>query len=165
MLVSVAAVALVAVDVLYNTIIRSQGGPPPDQPLVAPFVTGYLAAAAVALAVSIALPPAWRAALRAACAAGLLVLAVLSGFSIGPAVLIPAAMCVAATAITLSNAPTRRAVASAITGAVLGLALLAGGFWVAWSYIQCPTGGVTSSGSTVTYTFYECVNGVLTTHP
>ena len=160
-----AAIAVAAIDALYLALIQSQGGPPSDTALVTPFVAAYFALIALALAVSLVAPVAVSAGLRGAAAGGLLVMAVLTGFSIGVAVLIPAVISVAAAVITVARHPTRRTVISALAGAVVTVALLVAGLQVAWSYISCPPAG--QSGGTMPSFIgpgpsYECDNGVLT---
>ena len=159
-----AAIALVAIEALYLSIVNSQGGAQSDQPLVVPFVAGYLGMSAVALVASLVTPPAIKAALRSGASAGLLVLGVLAAFSIGVAVLVAAALAIFATALTVGRNPTTRAVGGAFAGAIVAVGLLAAGFWIAWSNIQCPSSGE-SGGSTATGITYSCENGILTTKP
>lgn len=163
-LVSVAVVAVVAIDVLYLSLIAGQGGPPSDTPLVVPFVGAYFAVLATSLGVSLAAPAWLKAALRGAACAGLLLMAVLTGFSIGVAVLVAAAVALAALVFTLAARPNRRAVGAAIIGGIVGVAILMAGLQLAWSQISCPRTGE-SSGTTVSLTgqsSYRCIEGVLT---
>jgi hypothetical protein len=164
-LVSVAAIAVAAVDALYLALINSQGGPPPDSVIVTPFVASYLGLMALLLAVSLVTPHAIKAGLRGAAAGGLVAMALLTGFSIGVAVLVPAALGIAAEVVTLADGPTRRATVAAIAGAIVSVAVLAGGLQIAWSYISCPPTGE-SGGTTASFfgpgASYQCVNGVLT---
>jgi hypothetical protein len=162
----VATVAVIAIDALYVTIIRSQGGPPSDSPLVAPFVAGFLAAVAIALASSLVVPwPVAKVALRSAAAASLLLTAVLTGFTIGLAVVIPAAIAIVATAWTMSLYPSRASAVEAVAAAVVGLAVVLIGLQLAWQAVTCPSTGE-SGGSLPTFigkgATYECSNGVLT---
>jgi hypothetical protein len=161
----VAAIAVAAIDALYLTLVRSQGGPPPDNALVTPFVASYFALVALALVVSLLTPLSVSAALRGAAAGGLLLMAILTGFSIGIAVLLPAALSIAAAVVTVGGHPSRRAVVSTVVGIVVAVALLVAGLEIAWSYISCPATGE-SGGTTASFfgqgASYQCENGVLT---
>ncbi len=164
-LVAVAVVAIVAIDALYLAIVSSQGGAPPADPLVAPFLASYLGLVAVLLAVSMVAPDPVKAGIRGAASAGLLVVGVLAAFSIGVAVLVAAALCIAALVMVVSRHPSRRTVIAAIAGCAVGVAVLVVGLQVAWQTIQCPASG--DAGGTVPTFFgagtsYECVNGHLT---
>ncbi len=79
-----AVVAVIAIDVLYVTLIAGQGGPQGSR--VPYFVSGYLAlmAALIILAVApLSEIERFRVPLRAAAAGGLLVLGMIAAFSIG----------------------------------------------------------------------------------
>lgn len=160
-----AAVAVVAIDALYVGLVRSQGGPPPDNALVTPFVASYFALIALALAMSLLTPVSVGVGLRGGAAGGLLVMAILTGFSIGVAVLIPALIAIAAAVVTVGGHPRRRSVISAGVGIFVAVAVLAIGLQIAWSYIACPATGQ-SGGTTASFfgqgASYECDNGVLT---
>ena len=164
-LVSVAAVAVLAIDALYVTLIQAQGGPPSDEPLVVPFVAGYLGLLAVALGLTLVLPGLLRVGVRGAAAGGLLLMGVLTGFSIGVGVLVAAIVSIAALVVTVSRHPGARPAAAAVAGIVVGVALLLIGLEVAWSHVVCaPTG---ESGGSIPSLIgpgasYECNNGVLT---
>ena len=165
-LVAVAVVAIAAIVVLYLSIIRSQGGPPDDTPWVVPFVAGYEVLMALLLAASLLVPPAIRPGLRGAASAGLFVLGVLAAFSIGLGDIIVAALAVAATVLAVVASPGRRTLVSLAVAAIASLAILLGGFQIAWSHIVCqPTG---QSGGSSAGLFggaaYDCTNGVLTVH-
>src|SRR6185437_8273172 len=89
--------AVLAVEVLYVVLIRSQGGP--LESYIPFFVTGYLALMAGLIAIALVPRPevaAMRVPLRAAAAAGLLVLGFLAAFSIGTAILIAALLVIVA---------------------------------------------------------------------
>ncbi len=166
-LVSVAAIAVVAIDVLYVSLIRAQGGPPSDEPLVVPFVAGYLGLFALALGLTLVLPDLLRVGVRGAAAGGLLLLGVLTGFSIGVGVLVAAIVAIAALVVTVSRHPGARSTAAAVTGVVVGVALLLIGLQLAWSHVVCPSSG--QSGGTIPSLVgpgasYDCDNGVLTVH-
>jgi hypothetical protein len=80
-----AAVAVIAIDVLYVSVIAAQGGAEPGSK-VPYFVSGYLAV--MAALVALALAPqreleGWRVPLRAAASGGLLVLGMIAALSIG----------------------------------------------------------------------------------
>jgi len=166
-LVAVAVVAIAAIVVLYLSIIRSQGGPgepPTDTPWVVPFVAGYEILMALLLAASLVVPPAVRPALRGAAAAGLFVLGVLALFSIGLGDIIAAALAAAATVLSAMATRGPRTWLSLAAAALASVAILLGGFQIAWSHIVCqPTG---QSGGSSAGLFggaaYDCNEGVLT---
>ncbi len=165
MLVVVPIVALIAIVAGYLTIIQSQGGPPPSDVLTVPFVATYLLLMAMLLAISLVERPwikALRPALRAAASAGLLALGVLAAFSIGLAIIVAGAFATAATVISIVSAPRRATFIAAAAGAFASLALLAGGFEVAWNVIVCPPTGE-SGGTTASGLAYQCNGGTLTT--
>lgn len=160
-----AAIAVVAIDVLYVSLIAGQGGPPSDTPLVAPFVGAYFAVLAISLGVSLVSPMWLKSALRGAATGGLLLMAVLTGFSIGVAVLVAAAIALAALVITLAARPNRGTVIAAITGAVVGVGVLMAGLQFAWSDVVCPAsgqGGGTMPSLVGPGASYQCNEGVLT---
>jgi hypothetical protein len=164
-LVSVAAVAVLAIDALYVAIIRAQGGPPSDEPLVAPFVAGYLALLAAGLGATLVVPGLLRVGVRGAAAGGLLLMAVLTGFSIGAGVLVGALVAIAALALTVSRHPSARTVLAAVAGIIVGVALLLVGLQLAWSHVVCSPSG--QSGGTIPSLVgvgesYQCSDGVLT---
>ena len=164
MLVALAVVALAAIDALYLALIRSQGGAPSDTPWVVPFVAGYLLLMALDLAASLLVPPSARVLLRAGASAGLLVLGVLSAFSIGAVVLIAAGLATAATVLGVTAKPGGRAALAAGAGAIASVVILLGGFQVVWSHVVCQP-AVQSGGSTAGLfggSSYECNSGVLT---
>jgi hypothetical protein len=164
----VAFAAVLAVDVLYVVLIRSQGGP--AESYIPFFVTGYLALMAGLIA--IALVPssevaAIRVPLRAAAAAGLLVLGFLAAFSIGTPILIAGLLVVAALVQTQRSPGSRVAIWSGIAAGVVAVALLIAGFEVTNRLIVCPeTGTMSGSGSgLVTGPYhYECNEGELHFH-
>ena len=162
------AVAIIAVTVaLYLALIRSQGGPPPDDVLTVPFVAGYLVLMAALLGLSLVVPQVARPALRSGAGSGLFVLGVLSAFSIGVPVLMAGAFSLATAGLAIAARPGARSVLSSIVAGVVAVVLLLGGFEYTWSHIVCPptgeSGGTTPSvmghGAT-----YLCQDGVLTTH-
>ena len=166
-LVAIAVVAVLTIDALYLAIIRSQDGPPTPDVLTVPFVASYLGLMATLLAASLFVPVAARPALRGAASGGLLVLGVLSAFSIGVAVMLAAAPAIAATVLAINARPGAKSVVAAAIAAVLSVVLMAAGFEVAWNHLVCPptgeSGGTTASllgnGSS-----YDCSDGVLTVH-
>jgi len=165
-LVAVAVVTIAAIVVLYLSIIRSQGGPPSDTPWVVPFVAGYEVLMALLLSASLLLPPALRPALRGAASAGLFVLGALAASSIGLGDIMVAAFAMAATVLAVLASPGGRTWVTLAVGAIAALAILLGGFQVAWSHVVCqPTG---QSGGSVAGLFggsgYDCNDGVLTVH-
>ena len=168
-LIAVAVVAIAAIVVLYLSIIRSQGGPgepPSDTPWVVPFVAGFQILMALLLAVSLVVPPAIRPGLRGATSAGLFVLGVLALFSIGLGDIIVAALAVAATVLSVIANPGPRTWVSVVAAAIVSVAILLGGFQIAWSHIVCqPTG---QSGGSSAGLFggraYDCNDGALTYH-
>jgi len=131
-LVSVAAVALIAIDVLYVGLVQSQGESP--FPLVTRFITAFFAVVAAALIGSLFTPPAVRLALRGAASGGLVAMTVMAAMSIGAAVLVPAALCGAATAVTVARAPSTRNVVVAIVAVIAGAGVFLAGLQGAWSF-------------------------------
>jgi len=165
-LVAVPVVALVAVVAGYIAIVESQGGPAPSDVLTVPFVAAYLLLMAVILALSLIERPtikSLRPVLRAAASAGLVALAILAGFSIGPAIMIVALFAIAATVISIVSAPRRATYVGAAIGAVLSIGMLIFGLEVVWNIIICPPTGQ-SSGTTATGINYDCDDGYLTVH-
>ncbi len=160
MLVGVAVVAIAATDAGYLLLIRGQGGGDPDTPWVVPFVAGYLVLMAVLLGVSLIANPRIRTGLRGAASAGLVLLGLISAFSIGLGVLIAAGLATAAMVLDMRS--KSRAVGPAAIGAVAAVVVLLVGFEISWTHIECPRTGE-SGGSTagLPSTSYECVQGVL----
>ena len=168
-LVAVAVVALAAIVLLYLSIIRSQGGPgepPSDTPWVVPFVAGYEILMAVLLAVSLVVPRAIRPGLRGAASAGLFVLGVLALFSIGLGDIIVAALAIAATVLSVVKSPGPRSWVSVAPAAIAAVAILFGGFQIAWSHIVCQPTGQSGGSSAGIFggSSYDCNDGVLTYH-
>jgi len=168
-LVAIAVIAVVAIDALYLAIVSSQGGPgepPTDTPWVVPFVAGYEILMALLLAASLVVPPAVRPALRGAAAAGLFALGVLALFSIGLGDIIAAALAVAATVLSVLASPGRRTWVSLAAAAIASVAILLGGFQIAWSHIVCQPTGQSGGGSAGLFggSAYDCNEGVLTHH-
>jgi len=166
-LIAVAVVAIATIVALYLSIVRSQGGPPSDTPLVVPFVASYLALMAALLAASLFTPAASRPALRAAASAGLVFMGVLAAFTIGLAILVAAAPAIASAVLATRARPGGTTVASSGVAVLLAVALLVAGFEFTWSYLVCPASGE-SGGSTASFlghsSSYDCNNGVLTRH-
>ena len=168
-LTAVAAVAVLATDALYVSLIRGQGGPgapgPPDV-LTVPFVAGYQLFMAALLAASLFAPAATAPVLRGAASGGLVVLGVLGAFSIGLPLLIAGFLAIAATVLAIRARPRALSIASAVGAAVVSVAVLAAGFEFAWHYLVCPPAvqmeGTTAGlfGDSISY---RCADGVLTT--
>jgi len=168
-LVAIAVVAIVAIDALYLAIVSSQGGPgepPTDTPLVVPFVAGYEILMALLLAASLVVPPAVRPALRGAAAAGLFVLGILALFSIGLGDIIAAALALAATVLAVRASRGTRTWLSLAAAAIVSVAILLGGFQIAWSHIVCQPAGESGGSSAGLFggSSYDCKDGVLTYH-
>jgi hypothetical protein len=168
-LVAVAVAATAAIVVLYLSIIRSQGGPgepPSDTPWVVPFVAGYEILMALLLGVSLVVPPAIRPGLRGAASAGLFVLGVLALFSIGLGDIIAAALAAAATVLSVTATHGPRTWVSLAAAAIASVAILLGGFQIAWSHIVCQPTGQSGGSSAGLFggTAYDCNDGVLTYH-
>lgn len=163
-LVAVAVIAIVAIEVGYLLLIRSQGGVPSDTPWVVPFVAGYLVLMAAALALSLVVPDGLRPALSAAASAGLLVLGLLAAFSIGLAVLVVAGLSIAVLVLDVRTRPGTASVLPVVAGAVAAAMLLGVGFQISWTHIVCPPNG--ESGGSVAGFFggsaYDCNDGILT---
>jgi hypothetical protein len=164
----VAFAAVLAVDVLYVVLIRSQGGPP--EGYLPFFVAGYLALMAALIAIALVPRPevaAIRVPLRAASAAGLLVLGFLAAFSIGTPILIAGFLVVVALAQTQGLRGSKVAVWSGVVAAMLAVAVLIAGFEITNRLIVCPETGTTSGGGSGLVTgpyHYECVEGGLHFH-
>jgi hypothetical protein len=160
--------AVLAVEVLYVVLIRSQGGP--LESYIPFFVTGYLALLAGLIAIALVPRPevaVFRVPLRAAAAAGLLVLGFLAAFSIGTPLLIAGLLVIAALVQTQPSPWSRVAFGSGIVAGVVAVALLIAGFEIANRLVVCPeTGTMSGSGSgLVTGPYhYECNEGELHFH-
>ena len=168
-LVAIAVVAIVAIDALYLAIVSSQGvpgEPPTDTPWVVPFVASYEILMALLLAASLVVRPAARPALRGAAATGLFVLGVLALFSIGLGDIFAAALPIAATVLAVMASPGLRTWVSVAVAAIASVAILLGGFQIAWSHIVCQPSGQSGGSSAGLFggSSYDCNNGVLTTH-
>ena len=163
-----AAIILVIADlIVYVLLIRSQGEPQPDA-FTVPFVAGYLALMAVALWLSLLDSPllaSLRPALRGAPAAGLLLLGIFAGFSIGLPIFAAGVLAAIVAIRALAGPRLRNAVLSQIAAAVIAVTVLLGGFELTQRLILCPsTGTISGSGSgfiTGGY-HYQCVDGTLT---
>jgi hypothetical protein len=164
----IALILVLATDVAYVLLIRSQGAVAPDAYTV-PFVAGYLLLLAGLLVASLVhrLRPAWRMPLRAAAAGGLLILGVLAIFSVGLPLVIAGALATGATVRTLRGPQVTRASISAIAAAVLAVVVLVAGFEITQRLIVCPATGSSGGGGNGFVTgpyYYDCVNGRLTFH-
>ena len=166
----VAIVIVLATDVLYVVLIRSQGGAQPEVYLPF-FVGGYLALMAALIALALIPRPGVarvRPALRIAAITGLVVLGFLASFSIGVPILIAGLLVVVA--LVRSAAPvsgTRFAFVSGVAAGSVALLVLIAGFEVTDHLIVCPqTGTAAGSGrGIVTGPYhYECNEGQLTYH-
>jgi hypothetical protein len=149
-LVATSIVAIVAIEALYLAIVTNQGGPPPDTTWITPFVAGFLAVAAVLMLVWLAISGPLRAGLLGSASGGLLLMGVLSAFSIGVPVLIAAALSTAGLVLTVRRRPVAKTIVSAIAGIVVSVGLLVGGFQVAWQRIEGPATGQ-SGGTTASF--------------
>ena len=165
-LIALAVVTIVATDVAYLMLIRTQGGQTAPDVLTVPFVACFMAALASLLAGSLFVAPGARPALRAGASAGLVVLGWMGAFSIGVGLLLAALFAIAATVLALAAWPGAVSLASAGITAVLVVGVLVGGFELSWRYLVCPP-NVQMSGTTAGFfgtTTYECIDGRLTTH-
>ncbi len=165
---SVAVVAVVAIDALYVALVYNQSDRPPDvyTPI---FVAGYLALMVVALVVSLiaGLRIPWlRPALRGAATGGLVVMGVLAAFSVGLPILIAGMLVLASTVLELVNRWGVVRLVTAVVAAVLAGGLLLWGLDATSTILVCPSsgemGGTTSGvlGHSITYL---CTDGRLTT--
>ena len=165
------AIVLVLADVIvYQILIRGQGGSSPESAATVPFVTGFLLLMAVLLWLSLlGRSPlvALRPALRAAPAAGLLVLGFFALFSIGLPIFLAGILATIAAVLAQIDPHSRNAVLSGVAAAVVAVMVLVAGFEVTQRIILCPpTGSMGGGGSgflTGAY-HYECVDGTLTWH-
>ncbi len=167
-------VVVLAADVAYLLLIRAQNTPStqagaaPDV-FTVPFVAAYLVAVAALLATSQLrrLSSALRFALRTAAAAGLLVLGVLSLFSIGLPLVVAGAMATGATVRTPRGPLLTSSSLFAVGAAVIAVVVLITGFEVTERLIVCPAQGSSGGGGTGFVTgpyYYDCVDGRLTFH-
>lgn len=166
-LIAVAVVAILAIVVLYVSLIKSQGEQDPVSALVVPFIVGYLLVMAILLATSLVVAPAARPGLRGAASAGLLVLGWLAAFSIGVAVLIAAGLAIAATVLAINARPGAGSIASVAGAGLIAVLVLVAGFEFAWQHPVCPPNG--EGGGSIPSLIghgssYECNGGVLTLH-
>ena len=166
----VAIVIVLATDVLYVVLIRSQGGAQPEVYLPF-FVGGYLALMAALIALALIPRPGVarvRPALRIAAITGLVVLGFLASFSIGVPILIAGLLVVVA--LVRSAAPvsgTRFAFVSGVAAGSVALLVLIAGFEVTDHLIVCPktgTAGGSGRGIVTGPYHYECNEGQLTYH-
>ena len=157
-----AAIVAALVAFLYRALLLNQGGPPPDTPLLAPFLMSYILAMAILLAVSLVVPLGVKPVLRIAPATGLAVLGWLAAFSIGVAIMIAAVAAIASVVLTVQARPVRPSVASAVVGSVIAIIVLVAGLQVSWSYIACPTRGSSGGQAGLLGSSYECQDGHLT---
>jgi hypothetical protein len=169
-----ALVVVLATVVAYVLAIRAQnmqnaqGDGAPDI-FTVPFVAAYLVAIAALLTTSQLrrLSSALRFALRTAAAAGLLVLGVLSLFSIGLPLVVAGAMATGATVRTLRGPLVTSSSLFAVGAAVIAVVVLITGFEVTERLIVCPAQGSSGGGGTGFVTgpyYYDCVDGRLTFH-
>ena len=166
-LIAVAVVAVLAIVVLYVSLIKGQGEQDPVSALVVPFIVGYLLVMAMLLVISMVVVPAARPGLRGGASAGLLVLGWLAAFSIGVAVLIAAGLAIAATVLAINARPGPRSIWSAAGAGALAVLVLVVGFELAWQHPVCPPNGEAGGSipSLVGHgSSYECNGGVLTIH-
>jgi hypothetical protein len=166
-MVMIAAVAVLLGDLGYIWLISTQGAYPPDA-FTVPFVAGSWAVMAALLGLSLMSTPQLvklRPAFRAGAAAGLLVLGVLSLFSIGLPFVIAGALATGAAVRTLAGRPRRQAVITEVAAAVIALVVLVTGLEVTERLIVCPAHGVSGgSGYGLVSGGYhwQCVDGRLT---
>jgi hypothetical protein len=169
-----ALVVVLGTDVAYLLVIRAQNiqtaqeGGAPDAYTV-PFVAAYLVIIATLLAASLMRPlsPGLRFPLRAAAAAGLLVLGVLSLFSIGLPLVVAGAMATGATVRTLRGPLLTSSSLFAVGAAVIAVVVLIAGFEVTERMIVCPAHGSSGGGGNGFVTgpyYYDCVDGRLSFH-
>ena len=165
---AIAVAIVVATDVLYITIINSQGTS--NMPYIPRFVGGYLGVMAAVIAVAL-----WpraeivivRVPLRAAAAGGLFVLGFVAAFSIGPPLVLAAFLVTLALTRTERAPRTQTARLSGLLAAALSVAVLFVGLEVTQRLIVCPDQGTSAGGGSGLLTGpyqYECVNGRLRYH-
>ena len=165
---AIAFVLVVLTDIVYITLINSQG--PSVQPYIPRFVGGYMAVIAAMIGVAL-LPRAEmlpvRVAFRAAAAAGLLVLGFLTAFSIGVPLTVAGLLMTFALSRTSREARSRPARFSGLVAAALSVAILLVGLEASQRTIVCAPGSNSAGGgsSLILGSYqYECVNGVLHFH-
>jgi hypothetical protein len=168
-----ALVVVLATVVAYVLAIRAQNmnaqaDGAPDI-FTVPFVAAYLVAIAALLTTSQLrrLSSTLRFALRTAAASGLLVLGVLSLFSIGLPLVVAGAMATGATVRTLRGPLLTSSSLFAVGAAVIAVVVLITGFEVTERLIVCPAYGSSGGGGTGFVTgpyYYDCIDGRLTFH-
>lgn len=164
-----ALVVVLATDVAYLLVIRAQNVQDSPTPSIVPFIAAYLAVIAALLAASLLrwLSPALRLPLRAGAAGGLLVLGVLSLFSIGLPLVVAGAMATVATVRKLRGPHLTSSSLWSVGAAVIAVAVLITGFEVTERMIVCPAHGSSGGGGTGFVTgpyYYDCVDGRLSFH-
>lgn len=164
----VAIVIVLATDVLYVGLIRSQG-PQPEAYL--PFFVGsYLALMAGLIAVALIPRPEVaraRSALRIAAITGLAALGYLASFSIGVPILLAGLFVLVALIRSAPVAGARFAFVSGVVAGSLALAVLLVGFEVTHRLILCPETGTTSGSGRGIVTgpyHFDCNQGELHFH-
>lgn len=165
------AIVLVLADVIvYQVLIRGQGGSSPESAATVPFITGFMVLMAVLLWLSLlgrSALVALRPALRAAPAAGLLLLGFLALFSIGLPIFLAGILALIGCVLALVDADAKRAVLSGVAAAVIAVTVLVAGFEVTQRMILCPPTGTMGGGGSGFLTgpyHYECVDGILMWH-
>jgi hypothetical protein len=163
-----AVVIVLATGIAYSLLTRSQRSASLDV-LIVPFVTAYifLMAALLALSLTGELRAGLRMPMRAAAAGGLLVLGILSLFSIGLPLVVSGALATGATVRALREPRVKSGMLTAAGAAVLAVALLVAGFEGAERYIVCPsTGSAGGAGAGLVSGpyYYDCIDGRLSFH-
>jgi hypothetical protein len=158
----IAAILVVATDILYISIIRAQQGGPSDMPWIVPFVAGYLLVMAVCAGLAARLTTGrWTTGLLGAATAGCLLLGYFALMSIGLAVIL-AGMLSLATLVRVLRQASRAQSAADIAGALAAVVFLIAGFEVTERIIVCQPGVQSSGGGsgflTGSYS-YTCQNG------
>ena len=164
-----AVIVVLATDVAYLLVIRAQNTQDAPTQSIVPFIAAYLMGIAALLAASLirSLSPNLRLPSRAGAAGGLLVLGVLSLFSIGLPLVVAGAMATGATVRTLRGPLLTSSSLFAAGAAVLAVVVLITGFEVTERVIVCPAHGSSGGGGTGFVTgpyYYDCVDGRLSFH-
>jgi hypothetical protein len=164
-----ALILVLSTDAAYLLVIRAQNTQ--DSPIqsIVPFIAAYLVVIAALLGTSLLrrLNPALRMPLCTAAAGALLVLGVLSLFSIGLPLIVAGVMATGATVRTLRGPLMTSSSLWSVAAAMIAVVVLIAGFEVTERMIVCPAHGSSGGGGTGFVTgpyYYDCVDGRLSFH-
>jgi len=164
-----ALILVLGTDAAYLLLIRAQNTQDVPIQSIVPFIAAYLVVIAALLGTSLMrrLNPALRMPLRTAAAGALLVLGVLSLFSIGLPLFVAGATTAGATVRTLRGPLVTSSSLWSVAAAMIAVVVLIAGFEVTERMIVCPAHGSSGGGGTGFVTgpyYYDCVDGRLSFH-